>query len=70
MPSVKISSKVESGVWQELKLLARESRQSISGLLTEAIRRYVRELRPGAGVQRHLESVLPGCDELARLLAE
>ena len=45
---MKMSSVVEQEVWEEFKDLARESHQSISGLLTEAIREYVarRRVRP------------------------
>ena len=42
MSAIKISSKVEQEQWRELQELARESHQSISGLLTEAIRDFVR----------------------------
>jgi len=45
MDSIKISSKVEREQWQALQDLARETHQSISGLLTEAIRDYVRKRR-------------------------
>ena len=37
MTSIKISSKVEQTEWSALQDLAKESHQSISGLLTEAI---------------------------------
>ena len=36
--AIKVSSKVDEDAWQDLKNLAEESHQSISGLLTEAIR--------------------------------
>ena len=36
MTAIKISSKVDESVWNELKALARDSHQNISGLLTEA----------------------------------
>jgi len=38
MQSIKISSKVDADTWEELKALARESHQNVSGLLTEAIK--------------------------------
>lgn len=34
---VKISSKVDEDTWRALQALARDSHQSISGLLTEAV---------------------------------
>ena len=36
MALVKVSSKVEESVWNDLRALASESHQNISGLLTEA----------------------------------
>ena len=45
MAAIKISSKVEEATWNELKALAEESHQNISGLLTEAIADYVRRRR-------------------------
>lgn len=48
MSAIKISSKVEETVWNELREHARESKQSVSGLLTEAIAAYLarRRVRP------------------------
>ena len=37
MPTIKISSKVDADAWEELRALAAESHQSISGLLSEAV---------------------------------
>ena len=37
MSAIKISSKVDESSWNNLKELAKESKQSISGVLTEAI---------------------------------
>ena len=45
MSAIKISSKVEESVWNDLKSIAQESHQSVSGLLTEAVRDYVRRRR-------------------------
>lgn len=69
MAAIKISSKVEEAVWRELKALADESHQHVSGLLTEAIRDYVfrRRLRPE--VLEHLEDSIEENEELGRLLA-
>jgi len=68
MAAVKISSKVEAEVWEELRQLASESHQSISGLLTEAIRDYVRRRRVRPEVLDHLESSMTENEELGRLL--
>ena len=42
MQNIKISSKVDEAIWNELKALAQEQHQNVSGLLTEAIREYVK----------------------------
>ena len=54
MATIKISSKVEEKAWEDLRELAQESRQSISGLLTEAVEEYVarRRVRPPATASR------------------
>ena len=70
MPAIKISSKVEEEVWEDLRALADESHQSISGLLTEAIRDYVRRRRVRPVVLRHLEDSIADNEKLGRLLAE
>ena len=54
MQNIKISSKADEDVWMELKALVRESHQSVSGLLTEAIREYVRRRRVRQEVLAHL----------------
>ena len=43
MSSIKVSSKVEEGTWNDLREHARESRRSVSGVLTEAIEEYLRD---------------------------
>lgn len=70
MAAIKISSKVEEEVWNDLKELADESHQSISGLLTEAIRDYVRRRRVRPEVLGHLEDSMGENEELGRRLAE
>ncbi len=70
MAAVKISSKVDEKVWSELKELADESHQSISGLLTEAIRDYVQRRRVRPVVLDHLEASIRDNERLGRLLAE
>ncbi len=70
MATVKISSKVEEAVWDELKELAAESRQSISGVLTEAIEDYVRRRRVRPEVEQHLRDSIAAHEKLGRLLAE
>ncbi|MCJ7756223.1 MAG: hypothetical protein MUP13_16805 [Thermoanaerobaculales bacterium] len=70
MSAIKISSKVEESVWSELRAIAEESHQSIGGLLTEAIRDYVRRRRVRPEVLKHLETSIAENEELGRLLAQ
>ena len=69
MAAIKVSSKVDASVWEELKDLADESHQSVSGLLTEAIREYVQRRRVRPVVMRHLEDSISENEKLGRLLA-
>ena len=70
MPTVKISSKVDQNAWRELRELANESHQSISGLLTEAIEEYLCRRRVRPDVLRHLEDSITNNEELGRLFAK
>ncbi|MGB5442151.1 MAG: hypothetical protein WBN57_05945 [Gammaproteobacteria bacterium] len=70
MSAIKISSKVDPEVWDELRILAQETNQSISGVLTEAIQDYVRRHRIRPDVLRHLEDSIRDNEELGRLLAK
>jgi predicted transcriptional regulator len=69
MQNIKISSKVDEAVWEELKALARERHQNVSGLLTEAISEYVRRKRVRPVVLNHLDDSMDQNDELGKLLA-
>lgn len=70
MAAVKISSKVDERAWEELKALAKESHQSISGVLTEAIKEYLRRRQVRPEVLHHLDNSVEQNRELGRLLAE
>jgi predicted transcriptional regulator len=70
MAAIKISSKVEKEQWQALQDLAKESHQSISGLLTEAISDFVRKRRLRPVVLDHLEKSMTENEELGKRLAE
>jgi predicted transcriptional regulator len=70
MAAIKISSKVDEKVWNDLKSLAEETHQNVSGLLTEAIRDYVKRRRIRPVVLRHVEQSMDENEELGRLLAE
>jgi predicted transcriptional regulator len=69
MQNIKISSKVDEAVWEELKALAKERHQNVSGLLTEAISEYVRRKRVRPEVLNHLDDSMDHNDELGKLLA-
>lgn len=70
MAVIKISSQVEEAEWSALQDIARSSRQSISGLLTEAIADYVRKRRLRPVVLDHLEESMSENEELGRRLAK
>jgi predicted transcriptional regulator len=70
MESIKISSKVDEDTWNDLKALASETHQNVSGLLTEAIRDYVKRKRLRPEVLTHLEQSIAENEELGKLLAE
>ena len=70
MKNIKISSKVDETAWQDLKALAREQHQNVSGLLTEAIQEYVHRKRLRPVVLTHLESSMEQNKELGKLLAK
>lgn len=69
MAAIKISSKVEEKVWKDLKDLAGETHQNISGLLTEAIADFVRKHRLRPEVINHLDDSIRDNEGLGRLLA-
>ena len=70
MATIKISSKVEEQVWKELRLLAKESHQNVSGLLTEAISDYIHRRRVRPVVQDYLADSMHDNEELGHLLAK
>jgi predicted transcriptional regulator len=70
MSTVKISSKVEEAVWEELRQLANESHRNISGVLTEAISEYLQRRRVRPVVLDHLKDSIRDNEELGKLLAQ
>ena len=68
MGMIKVSSKVDEQAWRALQALARDSHQSISGLLTEAVREYLRHRAVRPEVMTHLEESIEDHAELGRLL--
>ncbi len=69
MTKIKISSKVEQREWEALQALAKETNQSISGVLSEAVGDYVRKRRLRPVVLDHLENSILENEELGKLLA-
>jgi len=70
MAIIKISSKVKEQVWEELRQLAKESHQNVSGLLTEAISDYVHRRRLRPVVLDYLADSMDDNEELGHLLAK
>ena len=70
MTAVKMSSKIDEKVWKDLKSLASETHQNVSGLLNEAVKEYVQRRRVRPVVLRHLENSVEENEELGRLLAQ
>ncbi len=70
MSTIKISSKVEEQVWEDLRALAKESHQNVSGLLTEAITDYLHRRRIRPAVLDHLSNSMDENEELGHLLAK
>jgi predicted transcriptional regulator len=70
MTTIKISSKVEEQVWEDLKLLAKESHQNVSGLLSEAISDYVHRRRVRPVVLDQLADSMDDNEALGHLLAK
>jgi hypothetical protein len=70
MPTIKISSKIDEAVWDELKLVAKESHQNISGLLTEAVSEYLGKHRVRPVVSDHLRDSIRENEALGKLLAK
>jgi hypothetical protein len=59
----------DTGAWNELKALAAETHQSVSDLLTDAIREYVARKRHPV-IQNHLEQSITENEALGKLLAQ
>lgn len=70
MNMIKVSSKVDETAWHDLKKLASESHQQISGVLTEAISEYVQRRRIRPEVLDQLQKSMNENDELGKLLAK
>lgn len=70
MSMIKISSKIDEATWNELKAVAKESHQNVSGLLTEAVSDYLARRRIRPEVRDHLADSISENEELGKLLAQ
>ena len=68
MTATEISLKVDEAVWNELRNLARETKRSVSEVLSEAIEDYLARRRARPDVLRHLEDSMRENEELGKLL--
>ena len=68
MTTIRISSRVDEAVWNELRNLARETKRSVSEVLSEAIEEYLARRRARPNVLRHLEDSIREIEELGKLL--
>lgn len=66
---IKISTLVDEKAWKELKSLSEETHQSLSGLLSEAVKEYVRRKRVRPTFLKHAEDSIEENEKLGRLLA-
>ncbi len=69
MTAIKIRSKLDEAAWNELRDLARESKRSVSELLSEAVEEYLARRRVRPDVLGHLEDSMRENEELGKLLA-
>jgi len=69
MATIKISSKVDEAVWQELRELVSDTHHDVSGLLTDAIREYLQRRKVRPAVITHLEASIDENGRLAQLLS-
>ena len=70
MTTIRISSRVDEAVWNELRNLARETKRSVSEVLSEAIEEYLARRRARPDVLRHLEDAMRENEELGKLLEQ
>lgn len=67
---IKISTLVDEKVWEEIKDLSQETRQSLSGMVTEALEEYIRRKRLRPDFLKEMEKSIEENDALGRLLAK
>jgi len=70
MASVKISSSMDEMVWEDLQRHSKESSQSISGLLTKAVKEFLNRKTLRQEVLESMEDSFNQNEELGQLLAK
>lgn len=68
--SLKISTIVDDKAWKDLKHLSKETHQSLTGMLTEAIEEYVRRRKVRPIFLKHMNDSLSEHKKLGELLAK
>ena len=68
--SIKISTLVDKKVWKEVQNLSQETRQSLSGMVTEALEEYIRRKRLRPDFLKNMEKSIEENEALGRLLAK
>ena len=70
MTTIRIRSKVDEAAWNELRDLARESKRSVSELLSEAVEEYLARRRVRPDVLGHLEDSMRENEKFGKRLAQ
>ncbi|MBU0504824.1 MAG: hypothetical protein ABII18_12490 [bacterium] len=68
--SKKISTIVNEDVWNEFKELSKETHQNISGMLTDALRDYIKRRKVRPIFIKHMNDSISENRELGKLLAK
>ena len=69
MKFVKFATQVDAKVLKELRAVAKETDQTISKLVTEALAAHIQRVRVRPAFRRAMDEVLDDHDELLRRLA-
>lgn len=68
--TIKISTLVDKKIWKEIRELAGETHQSLSGMVTEALEEYIRRKRLRPDFLKQMDKSLEENAELGRLLSK
>lgn len=70
MGAVKFSSKIDKKTLAELKLLAKETKRNISGIITDAVAEYISRARVRPAFKEAVDAVISENRALLKKLAE